>query len=331
MTENDPHVTRRADGVRTYQGRVLAHQDEPVVDQGLQFDIGTILSRRRTLAFLGGGAALLGLAACGAQGQAAEQVATTTGAASPSGSASTSGAGSSAATTTVAAGSVPTTEIPEETNGPYPGDGSNGPDVLEQSGVVRQDLRSSFGTGSATATGVPMTLELALYDLSKGGAPLAGAAVYVWHCTADGQYSMYANGLEDENYLRGVQVADAQGRVSFTSIFPGCYSGRWPHVHFEVYPDAASITDTANLLATSQVALPQAACEAVYATDGYASSASNLAGTSLAGDNVFGEDAGEHQLGTATGDASSGFTVSLGVGIDPTTEPSLAHGGPGSR
>ena len=70
-------------------------------------------------------------------------------------------------------------EIPDETAGPYPGDGSNGPDVLEQSGVVRSDLTSSFGEFSGTAEGVPMTLELTLTDLARGGAPLAGAAVYV--------------------------------------------------------------------------------------------------------------------------------------------------------
>src|SRR6478609_2118597 len=84
---------------------------------------------------------------------------------------------------------------------------------------------------------------------------------------------------------RGVQIADAAGNVRFTSTFPGCYSGRWPHVHFEVYPDQAGIADAANAIATSQVALPQGACAQVYARSGYQASVGNLARLSLASDN----------------------------------------------
>src|SRR5690606_17300203 len=103
-------------------------------------------------------------------------------------------------------------EIPDETAGPYPGDGSNGPDVLEDSGIVRRDIRSSID-GAATADGVPLTFELQILDLANGGVPFAGVAVYAWHCTAQGEYSMYSSGLEDVTYLRGVQVADADGKV----------------------------------------------------------------------------------------------------------------------
>ena len=123
-----------------------------------------------------------------------------------------------------------------------------------------------------------MTLELTITDLADGGTPFAGVAVYVWHCTREGGYSLYSEGVEDQNYLRGVQIADATGRVAFTSIFPACYSGRWPHIHFEVYPDQASITDAANAIATSQVALPQDVCELVYAQPGYEASVANLDG-----------------------------------------------------
>jgi protocatechuate 3,4-dioxygenase beta subunit len=58
--------------------------------------------------------------------------------------------------------------------------------VLEQSGVVRSDIRSSFGDFIGTPEGVPMTLELVLADPAKGGAPFAGVAVYVWHCDRSG-------------------------------------------------------------------------------------------------------------------------------------------------
>jgi protocatechuate 3,4-dioxygenase beta subunit len=285
-----------------YRGRPLPRPGEELVDQGLGFDVGTLMSRRRILQVFGLGAATMGLAACGA------------------GTSSSSGASSSASG-----------EIPDETAGPYPGDGSNGPDVLEQSGIVRSDIRSSFGEYSGTAEGVPMTLELTISDLANGGVPFAGAAVYVWHCTREGGYSLYSEGIEDQNFLRGVQIADDSGRVSFTSIFPACYDGRWPHIHFEVYPDQASITDSANAIATSQVALPQDVCELVYAEDGYESSVGNLAAVSLDGDNVFGDDGGASQLGTATGSVGNGYTVSLAVGVDTTTTPSGSgtSGGPG--
>ena len=80
---------------------------------------------------------------------------------------------------------------------------------------------------------------------------------------------MYSEGVEDQNYLRGAQIADEDGIVRFPSIFPACYAGRWPHIHFEVYPDLESITDSTNAIATSQVALPKDACETVYALTGY--------------------------------------------------------------
>jgi hypothetical protein len=166
-----------------------------------------------------------------------------------------------------------------------------------------------------------MQLTLSVADLANNGAAFAGVAVYVWHCDREGRYSLYSEGIENENYLRGVQVADADGRVSFTSTFPACYSGRWPHIHFEVYPDQASITDAVNAIATSQVALPEDVCDTVYAQPGYEASVANLADVSLDGDNVFGDDAGASQLGTATGDVTSGYSVLLNVGVDTTTTP----------
>lgn len=292
-----PHKPEAA----VYQGRPLPRPGDDLEDQGLAFDVGTLLQRRKFLKAFGVGALTLGLAACGA---------------STDGSADGTADG----------------EIPDETAGPYPGDGSNGPDVLEQSGIVRSDIRSSFGESSGTAEGIDMDLELTITDLANGGAPFAGVAVYVWHCTREGLYSMYSEGVEDQNYLRGVQIADGGGKVRFRSIFPACYAGRWPHIHFEVYPDEASITDSANAVATSQVALPEDACQAVYATAGYETSVRNLAQVTLDSDNVFGDDGGAAQLGAVTGSVQQGYAVSLTAGVDTRTKPSggaAPGGGPG--
>ncbi|MEU4693477.1 hypothetical protein [Actinoplanes sp. NPDC023714] len=166
-----------------------------------------------------------------------------------------------------------------------------------------------------------MTLELEIKDLANGGAAFAGVAVYVWHCDRSGGYSMYSDGLTGENYLRGVQIADDAGKVKFTSVFPACYTGRWPHIHFEVYPSEADITDSTKAIATSQVALPKDTCDVVYKESGYEASVSNLSQVTLASDNVFGDDGGASQLGTVTGDVSSGYAVLLSVGVDTRTTP----------
>jgi protocatechuate 3,4-dioxygenase beta subunit len=297
---------QRDERVSMYEGRPLAKPDEEIVDQGLGFDLGTLMGRRQMLRAFGLGTAALGLAACGSgSGESAS---------TSSGSAPTT---SSSGPTSTSAGSG---EIPDETAGPYPGDGSNGVNVLTESGIVRSDIRSSLGA-TGKAEGVPMTLELTINDLANGGKPFAGTAVYIWHCDLQGRYSLYSQGVTDQNYLRGVQIADAAGKVRFTSIFPACYPGRWPHIHFEVYPDQASITASANAIATSQVALPKDACDKVYATSGYQASVATLAGVSLQNDNVFGDDDGVSQLGAVTGDVTTGFAVSLVVGVDTTTKP----------
>ncbi len=204
--------------------------------------------------------------------------------------------------------------IPEETAGPYPGDGSNGPNALAISGIVRGDIRASLGGSSAAAAGVLLTITLTLVDPVSGCAPVVGAAVYLWHCDALGRYSLYSSGVTDQSWLRGVQATDASGQVRFTTIFPGCYSRRWPHAHFEIYPSLAAATSSANKRATSQLAFPQASCAEVYATSAYAGSAANLARVSLATDNVF-SDGATLETPTVSGSVNAGYEASLTVGV----------------
>lgn len=81
--------------------------------------------------------------------------------------------------------------------------------------------------------------------------PIAGYAVYIWHCDRAGNYWMYSAAAASENYLRGVQETAEDGTVTFTTIFPACYSGRWPHIHFEVYPSLGVASSGASKVATS--------------------------------------------------------------------------------
>ncbi len=283
----------------TQRTRQVVEEDGHDHDAGLSLDLPTMITRRRALGLAALGGLTTILAACGS-GDGGAAGATTSGA-------------STATATTTSSGDASVAEVPEETAGPYPADGSNGVNVLTESGIVRSDITRSFGTGSAVAAGVPLTIAMTVLDVQAGGTPVQGAAVYAWHCDREGRYSLYDSALTNENYLRGVQATDASGKVTFTSIFPACYSGRWPHIHFEVYPSLAEAQAAGSKLVTSQIALPQDACAAVYATSGYAQSVSNLSQVSLATDMVF-ADGYSTQLGTVTGSAGSGMTVSLNVG-----------------
>jgi len=289
-----------------------AHHDDH--REGLTYDLPKIVARgygRRSLLGLMGGIGAATVAGCAIGQPNTETISNTT--STPQNGAAPAGAPSAAATAnaTVAAG-----EIPEETAGPFPGDGSNGANVLTESGVVRQDITSSFGGATGVAEGVPLTIKLKVYDANGDDVtPMAGAAVYVWHCNRDGEYSMYADGLTDENYLRGVQETDANGALSFTSIFPAAYSGRWPHIHFEVYPSIDDATTASNRLRTSQLALPEAICREVYTNaDGYDASLANLEQTSLSTDMVF-SDGWSLQLAKLTGSVADGYVASLAVPV----------------
>ena len=204
--------------------------------------------------------------------------------------------------------------IPEETVGPFPADGSNGPDVLGEAGVVRTDIRPSFAGLSGVAPGVPLTVNLQLVDLQNGCVPAAGLAVYVWHCDREGRYSLYNRGVTEQNYLRGVQESDSDGWLSFTTVFPGCYRGRWPHIHFEVFPSLAAAVDERNRIATSQLAFPEAACDEVYAVEGYEPSARTRRRISLSRDSVF-RDGVAQQMAEVTGNPTAGYAARLTVAV----------------
>jgi len=273
-------------------------------DRGLDFDLPKLMNRRRALGLFAGAGLTTLLVACGGSDDSS--------AGASSSSSTTSGSASPTTSTTSASTANTSSEIPEETAGPFPGDGSNGPNVLNNSAVVRSDIRSSFGDYSGTAEGVPLTVTLTVLDLNNSAKPLSGAAVYLWHCNRDGNYSLYSD--PNQNYLRGVQVTDANGKVSFTSVYPACYSGRWPHIHFEVYQSLDAASSGGTKLKTSQMALPEDVSKTVYATDGYGQSVTNLSRVSLATDMVF-RDGWSLELGTVTGSVANGYTATLNVPV----------------
>lgn len=206
---------------------------------------------------------------------------------------------------------------PEKTEGPY----------FVDEKLLRSDIRGDPSTG-AVESGVPLTLRLVVVRSDGDCAPVAGAAVDVWHANASGLYSdvqnMGAGGSQaGREYLRGYQVTDADGAVAFTTIYPGWYAGRAIHVHFKVrlYDGTAATYEF-----TSQMFFDPAVTAQVVQASAYAGR--GAPDTSNATDNIYGSD-GEKLLVPLTGDVASGLSGTFVIGLDglPST---TSTGAPGS-
>jgi protocatechuate 3,4-dioxygenase beta subunit len=277
-----------------------AHLHDDDHDLGLPYDLVRI-GRRRALALIGSAGMVAALSACG-DGPFFERA-----------EAEVIGTGPDGGQCVV---------HPRETAGPYPADGSNNAhgtlaNVLDKSGIVRADMRPSLDPAHAVAAGAPLELTLQLVDAGNACAPFRGHAIYLWHCDAAGRYSIYD--LPEASYLRAVGVTDERGNVTFTTIFPGCYRGRFPHMHFEVYPSLDKATDYNNRILTSQLAMPDALCATTYESNPvYADSVANFADSPLAGDGIFANNTPRQlaaQTPELTGDPTAGYRGQVVIGL----------------
>ncbi|HEY4149411.1 MAG TPA: intradiol ring-cleavage dioxygenase [Chitinophagaceae bacterium] len=187
------------------------------------------------------------------------------------------------------------TATSSETAGPYP--------TVTPSSYVRSDIVDG-------QVGVPLSIKITVKNLNNSCAVLSGALVDIWHCTALGYYSEYddtpgggyaAVDYTASNFLRGRQTTDANGLVTFTSIFPGWYSPRAPHIHVHIYNAAGT-----SLLIT-QVAFPTDVCNTVYTTAS-PYSAHGVQDTANTADQVF-SDSLANELSAVTGSVSAGYTL----------------------
>ncbi|HMR82647.1 MAG TPA: intradiol ring-cleavage dioxygenase [Niabella sp.] len=195
-------------------------------------------------------------------------------------------------------GSGSCTTTPSETEGPFP---TKSPSALVQSNIA------------GDRTGVPLSVKIYITNRNNSCAALANAIVDIWHCDAAGNYSEYGGtGMQSTNYtsvhwLRGRQTTGSNGLVTFTSIFPGWYSGRAPHIHVHVY------NSSGRSLLVTQIAFPTDICNTVYTTASPYSTRGTQ-DTQNSRDNVF-ADSLDFEMSAVTGSVSEGYTLTHTINV----------------
>lgn len=179
---------------------------------------------------------------------------------------------------------------PSETAGPFP--------IKTPADLVKANIVSD-------RSGVALLITLTVQDQSNDCQPMEGVYVDIWHCDKDGYYSEYGGTQMQQqdftsvHFLRGRQMTDVNGQVSFVSIYPGWYSGRAPHIHVEV------LDSNENSIRVSQIAFPESTSSTVYATTGY----NGAPDTSNSTDNVFSNSLDGNMADSITGNTTDGYTL----------------------
>ncbi|GAP45866.1 intradiol ring-cleavage dioxygenase [Streptomyces azureus] len=276
----------------------------------------TSITRRRALAVTGGTVVAGGLAAVGYRSAFADTTTTTTATATSS---------TSTGTCMQLMSSV--------TEGPYYLDGA----------LVRKDITEG-------KSGVPLTLRLTVVDATDGCTPVPGAAVEIWHCDAWGYYSGYTTAnpggsapaeseddstADDHTYLRGYQIANANGVVKFETIIPGWYTPRTCHIHLKVHTGGEKEDGTyegGKVNFTGQLFFPDEVAGSVFALEPYSKHSGSY--TKLDDDMVYDGSGAAGGLLTLEPahkkDASRGYKGFLTLGIDPDAENTGAGSGGGT-
>jgi protocatechuate 3,4-dioxygenase beta subunit len=233
----------------------------------------------------------------------------------------------SSSTTTTSTSSSSCVAATNVTRGPYFVDNQSDPNItdddVDASIPERSDIRSDTKGSTGTQGGLPLYLNIVVGAYSSSGcSSLANAQVHIWHCNAQGVYSDVQASSNDndanltgENFLRGYQYTDADGKVSFTTIYPGWYSGRAVHIHVKVrvFDSSGNITTEA----TTQLFFNDSTTDAVYAANSqYERSTSR--DTLNASDSIYNSES-PALLVDLTGSAGTAFTGSISIGVETGT------------
>lgn len=205
--------------------------------------------------------------------------------------------------------------------------------------LFRSDIRTDPSTGEARA-GIPLTLTISVQNLSGSSCtPLAGAYVDVWHCDAKGIYSdepTYNPGggtgnvnTSGQKFLRGYQITDENGNVTFTTIYPGWYMGRTIHIHMRVRTYSGT-TVLSNFV--TQIFFDETINNSVLTASAYSRTTGR--DTTNASDNIYRVANQTRMLAATTGDNTSGYTATITVGaefqVPAAAAPAIATGGVGN-
>src|SRR6266550_553345 len=228
-----------------------------------------------------------------------------------SGGSSGSGSGSCVASTNL-------------TRGPYFVDNQSDPnisnDAVDTSIPERSDIRSDTKGGTGTQSGLPLNLNITVGSYSSGTcSPLANAQVHIWHCNAQGIYSDVQAGSNGgggdytgENFLRGYQYTDSNGQVSFTTVYPGWYSGRAVHIHLKVrvFDGSGNVTTEA----TTQLFFDDSITDAVYTAN---SDYSRTGGRDVrnSSDSIYDAE-NPALLLSLSGSPTTSYTGSISIGVN---------------
>lgn len=194
---------------------------------------------------------------------------------------------------------------PTEVEGPYPYPGGESGNPLNRADITEGQ------------TGVPLALTFTVVNASNNCSVVANARVDIWYCNKDGYYSGYGNqtggtlGTQDytgQTWLRGYQLTDSNGQVTFNGIYPGWYQGRATHIHFEVF-----VNDI--LKKTGQIAFNETVSDTVHVSSLYAAHGVNTMRNTA--DGIFNNSATDlaNETVTPTGDVGTGYSATHTIGI----------------
>ena len=173
--------------------------------------------------------------------------------------------------------------------------------------------------------GVPLVLLLQVIDTS-GCTPLSGARVDVWHTDAVGAYSGYEGQGDDQavsttgqTFLRGTQMTDTLGEVTFTTIYPGWYPERTPHIHLKVFLDEQNVL-------TSQLYFPDALSEYIYQNVSPYNTRTVERDTVNTTDSVLHDSGGGHESFVNIKEEADYYLASIVIGVDRNATPTVETG-----
>jgi protocatechuate 3,4-dioxygenase beta subunit len=240
---------------------------------------------------------------------------------------STAKSASSSTTTTTSSSSSSCESATNVTRGPYFVDNQSDPNIaddnVDTSIPERSDIRTDTKGSSGTQSGLPLYLNINVGSYSSSGcSAIANAQIHLWHCNAQGVYSDVQASSNDndanltgENFLRGYQYTDANGKVSFTTIYPGWYSGRAVHIHVKVriFDSSGNITTEA----TTQLFFDDSITDGVYAANSEYNRSSSR-DILNANDSIYASE-NPALLVSLTGSSSTGYTGSISIGVETGT------------